>query len=74
MRQRTERILPFSRYEVTNGDFYLIMKRIASKKESQVTKAVTSPKVEKIINKIVWVVVLSLTALLGIHILIALVK
>ncbi|MFI5304327.1 MAG: hypothetical protein ACHQYP_05960 [Nitrospiria bacterium] len=40
---KPERIMPFNRWEVENGDFFLIMRKLAAKKEVQVTAAITGP-------------------------------
>jgi uncharacterized protein (DUF2062 family) len=66
-----ERILSFDRHEVTNGDFFEILKSQAEKKVIKLDQVVASPKAEKVISKLAIGVILAGVAYFGVHIILA---
>jgi hypothetical protein len=71
---KTERILPFERHEVNNGDFYEIMRKQAREKEIKLVTAIISPRFDRIISRVAVFVILCGVAYFGVHILVKYVR
>lgn len=71
---KPERIMPFERHEVNNGDFFEIMRRLAKEKEIKLTRTIVSPRFERIITRVAVFFILCGVAYFGVHVLVRYVR
>lgn len=62
---KAERIEPFDKWEITNPDFYLIVRY---------GKRVAGQRAERVINKIAKALVISVAVLITVHVLVAVLR
>jgi len=70
-RMKPEYVLPFERHEVTNGDFFEILKRGAESKVVKVDQVIASPRADKVVGRLAIGVILAMIAYFGVHIILA---
>jgi hypothetical protein len=69
-----ERIIPHDRWEITNGDYFEIMRHLASKKMVKIEGALVSPKGDRWLKRIASFLIMSLGAALIIHVLLTVIR